>query len=71
MRNNKGFKLIEIIVTIGIMALIGIVIATNMTGLLSEQNDEDYENFKRTLENSACIYVEFKRSKYGRTYYKE
>lgn len=58
MKSNKGFTLVEIIVTIGIMALIGIVIANNMTGLLSEQNDEEYESFKKELENSACIYVE-------------
>ena len=60
MKNNKGFTLIELIATIGIMILIGIVIVNNMSGLLSEQNDAEYNNFKKNLEESACIYVETK-----------
>lgn len=60
MKNKRGFTLIELIATIGIMVLIGIVIVNNMTGLLSKQNDEDYANFLKELEDSACIYVETK-----------
>ena len=60
MKNNKGFTLIELIATIGIMILVGIVIVNNMSGLLSEQNDTEYNNFKKNLEESACIYVETK-----------
>ena len=60
MKNNKGFTLIELIVTIGIMILIGMIIVNNMSGLLSEQNDTEYDNFKKNLEESACIYVETK-----------
>lgn len=58
MKNNKGFTLIELIATIGIMILIGIVIVNNMTGILSKQNDQEYESFKKKLEDGACIYVE-------------
>lgn len=58
MKNNKGFTLIELIVTIGVMVLLGIVIVANMSGILSEQKDTDYETFKKKLEDSACIYVE-------------
>lgn len=60
MKNNKGFTMLELIATIGIMALIGIVIANNMTGILSKQNDQEYEEFKKELEDSACTYVETK-----------
>lgn len=56
--NKKGFTLVELIITIGLMALIGIVIATNMSGLFSKQNDEEYEAFKKKMEDSACMYVE-------------
>ena len=38
MKNNKGFTLIELIATIGIMILIGLVIVNNMTGVLSKQH---------------------------------
>lgn len=60
--NNKGFTLIELIATIGIMILIGFVIVNNMSSLFSKQSDENYENFKKELEDSACIYVETKWS---------
>lgn len=67
MKNKKGFTLIELIVTIGIMILVGIVIVTNMSGILSKQNDEEYESFKKNLQDSACIYVETKWANNKRT----
>lgn len=60
MKNNKGFTLIELLATIGIMILIGLVIVNNMTGILSKQQDEEYNTFKKKLEESACIYVDTK-----------
>ncbi len=57
-KDKKGFTLIELIVTIGIMVLLGIVIVVNMSGILSSQNDSDYEAFKNKLQDAACIYVE-------------
>ena len=56
--NKKGFTLIELIITIGIMVMIGLVIVTNMTGLFSKNEDVDYENFKKKIEDAACIYSE-------------
>ncbi len=58
MKNNKGFTLIELIVTIGIMILIGLVIVNNMTGLFSNQEDKNYEEFVSQLQEAACLYVE-------------
>ncbi len=58
MQKKKGFTLVELIITIGLMALIGIVIVTNMAGLFSKQNDEEYNAFKKKMEDSACMYVE-------------
>ncbi len=58
MKNNKGFTLIELIATIGIMILIGLVIVTNMSGILSKQHDDEYNSFKKELEDGACIYTE-------------
>ena len=55
---NKGFTLIELIVTIAIMALIGVVISTNMLGLFSNEEDKKYEEFISQIEDAACIYVE-------------
>lgn len=56
--NNKGLTMIELIVTIGLMVLIGIVISTNMLGILSDEEDKEYETFVKEIEDSACMYVE-------------
>lgn len=56
--NNNGFTLAELIVTIAIMALIGIVISTNMLGLFSSEEDKEYVAFVSKIEESACMYVE-------------
>lgn len=56
--NKNGFTLIELVVTIGLMALIGIVISVNVLGMFSDQEDQDYEAFKKQIEDAACIYVE-------------
>ena len=58
MENKNGFTLIEIIVTIGIMAVIGLVISTNMIGLFSSEEDKEYEAFIKRIEEAACTYVE-------------
>ena len=55
---KNGFTLIELIITIGLLALIGTVIAVNVMGMFSEQEDLDYEAFVREIEDSACMYVE-------------
>lgn len=55
---KKGFTLIELIITIGLLAVIGTVISTNILGTLDKQQENTYNNFKETLENAACTYVE-------------
>ena len=57
MKKNKGFTLVELIVTIGLICVLGAVIVTNMASNLTEKQDEQYENFKKTLENAACMYL--------------
>lgn len=59
--NKNGFTLIELIVTIGIMALIGLVIGTNMLGMFSKEEDKEYETFKKRIEEAACMYVDMKK----------
>lgn len=55
---KKGFTLIEIIVTIGLIALIGTVIVSNLSATYTKQREEQYQNFKRVLENAACVYID-------------
>jgi len=56
--NNKGLTMIELIVTIGLITLIGIVISTNMLGILSNEEDNEYDRFVKEIEESACMYIE-------------
>ena len=55
---KKGFTLIEIIITIGLIAIIGTVIVSNLSVSYTNQQEEQYENFKNTLEKAACTYID-------------
>jgi len=60
---KKGFTLIELIVTIGLICILGTVIVANMANNLSEQQERQYEKFKNTLENATCTYIELNKMK--------
>lgn len=54
----KGFTLIELIITVALFALIGIVITTSMIGLMGKNQEIAYHNFIKKLEDAACIYID-------------
>lgn len=66
--DSKGFTLIELIVTIGLLAIIGTMIATNMVGLQSKQMAQNYETYKSSIADSACVYVEMENATIYRSY---
>ncbi len=55
---NKGFTLIELIITIGLMAILGYLLVANLGTTLTNEQDKQYEEFKDTLENAACVYID-------------
>lgn len=61
--NKSGFTLVELIVTIGLMVLLGLVIVSNLSSNLTKEQDKQYELFKSTLENAACTYIELSTNK--------
>ncbi|MCI8575614.1 MAG: type II secretion system protein [Bacilli bacterium] len=58
MHNQKGFTLIELIATIALMVLMGLIIVNNLNSLFSNREDEDVRDFKELLENAACTYID-------------
>ncbi len=60
---KKGFTMIELIVSIGLIALIGTLVVANMGNVLSGEKDKQYEEFLATIQNAACTYVDIDKSK--------
>lgn len=54
--NKKGFTLVELMATIGLLAIMSLVIGVNITSILktSKQNEEDFN--KEQIEKAACVY---------------
>lgn len=54
--NKKGFTLIELMVTVGLLALMGVIIGVNITSILksTQKNEDDFD--KETIEKAACVY---------------
>ena len=65
--NNKGFTLIEIIAVVGLLALIGVMISTNLVSMNQKQNEKNYVNYKETIASGACIFFESKDMKFYST----
>ena len=57
---KNGFTLIELIVTIGLLAVLGTMIATNMLGVQSRQMQANYEAYKETIQEAACLVMDSK-----------
>lgn len=55
---NKGFTLIELIVTITLLAIISITVGVSVSNMLANQKEKKAENMKEEIENAACVYVE-------------
>lgn len=58
---NKGFTLIEMIITIALMSIIGIVLSVSLMGVLKNQDEKDYQDFIKIIEESACAYTSLSR----------
>lgn len=55
---NKGFTLIELIITITLVAVISLSIGVSVSGMLSRQKEKQAEELKKTIEEAACVYSE-------------
>lgn len=55
---NRGFTLIELIITITLIAVISLSIGVSVSGMLSRQREKEAEELKKTIEEAACVYSE-------------
>ncbi len=59
MKNNtKGFTLIELIAAVTIMAIIGTIVIVNFNKISDKRSEKEYDEFKREVENAACVYAD-------------
>lgn len=55
--NKKGFTLVEIIVTIGLLALLGVGIGVSLTKVLKNQDENSYETFIEKVKSASTLYI--------------
>ena len=54
--NKKGFTLVEILVTIGLLALLGVGIGVSLNKVLKNQEENSYESFIEKIKSSTLLY---------------
>ena len=55
--NKKGFTLIEVIVSIALLAFIGVAVGISLNRTLKNRNDMSYNEFVDKVKSSAMLYV--------------
>ena len=57
---NKGFTIVELIITIAIIAVVTVSVGVSMNGIFSNNEEKEYDSFVNIIENAACTYAEIK-----------
>jgi len=57
MKNKKGFTLVEILVSIGLLALLGSVIAISLNRVFKDNNKKHYNEYVEKIKSSAMLFV--------------
>ena len=55
---DKGFTLIELIVTITLIVIISVTVGVSITGMLDRQEEKDTEDYVNQIQDAACVYAE-------------
>ena len=55
---KNGYTLIELIVTIALIAIAATVIMANMVGMRDNQANDNFKKYKKTIETAACVYID-------------
>lgn len=54
---RKGFTLVEIIVTVGLLAVLAVIIILNVNNNLKYQEDKEYAEFINKIKSAANVYI--------------
>lgn len=57
-RAKKGFTLVELLVTIVLLAVIGTVVIYNMVSVSNKSKEADYERFIASVKSAASVYAD-------------
>lgn len=55
---NKGFTIVELLVTISLVAIISVAAGVGINEMFSRQRERNYDEYIRTITNAACTYAE-------------
>lgn len=54
---NSGFTLVELLFTIGLLAITITSVTMSMSSMLKTQRTNQFNQYKREIEDAACVYV--------------
>ena len=57
MKNKQGFTLVEIIVSIGLLALIGVAVGISLNKTFKKQEVKSYQEYVEKIKSSAMLYA--------------
>ena len=55
---NNGSTLVELIITITLIAIISVSIGVSINGMLSRQEEDQAEQYAKDIADAACVYAE-------------
>ncbi len=56
--NNKGYTLIELIITVAILAIITFIVFPTVLNIQAENNQTKYETYQESIEYAGKLYVD-------------
>lgn len=58
-KNKNGFTLVEILVTIAVLAVLTTIVGVSVSQILHNNNQKKVDEFNAKLEKAACAFVDY------------
>ena len=70
---KKGFTLVELLVTIGVLVLILLIVTPSLVGVINNSREKSFEETERSIITAARLYMNYNREnrpgEIGQNYY--